>query len=93
MADLPPTVGSRCGTPSGATRHANLGEKACDACALAKKKYDEEYRAAPDRVRRSRLSAKAQSLAHAVLRERHYDEYREAYEKFKAELFAENGLK
>lgn len=82
---------ARCGTPSGYERHRLDGVKPCDACALAKSEYDRRYRAAPERVRRDRLKARAQSRAYVALRAEHVEEYRKLYRAAWAELLAEAG--
>jgi len=79
----------RHGTPSGAARHASVGEEPCDACRAAKAEYDRDWRAAPERTKRNRLHAKAQALALKSLRHNHPDEYREFYLAHKAALLAE----
>lgn len=82
----------RCGTPTGYTRHQNAGEKPCDACTLAKREYDADWRAQPERVLRSRLSAKAQYASYRELARRHKVEYDALYAENKAVLFTEHGI-
>lgn len=77
----------RCGTASGYSGHQTRGEKPCDACVRAKARYDARRNAAPERVRKNRLYAKAQGLANLRLRHRHLGEYRELYEEAVKEVF------
>lgn len=83
---------ARCGTPSGAVRHSNRGERPCDACAAAKAEYDRSWRNADDNTKRNRLHAKAQARALAAVRDAHREEYRAAYIAHRDALFAEAGL-
>ena len=85
-------MGERCGTATGATRHAVRGEKPCDACRAAKSEYDRRWRAAGDNTRKNRLSAQAQTRALRALKDSHPDEYRDLYVAAKNELFTAAGL-
>lgn len=80
---------ARHGTASGFAAHQRAGERPCDPCYRAKQKYDQRYRSAPDRTRRSRLSARAQQQATSELARRYPDEYRQLYLKFKQDLTSE----
>lgn len=83
---------ARCGTTSGYTSHQHKGEKPCDACATAKREYDQRWRSADETRRRSRLSAKAQAEAYKVLADRYPLEYQRAYLSARAALFDAAGL-
>lgn len=80
---------ARCGTNSGYTAHQTRGEKPCDACATAKREYDQRWRAAGDNTKRNRLNAKAQARANAELKRLHPAEYRMFYEHYRDILLAE----
>jgi len=71
--------GRRCGTPSGYVGHQRTGENPCDACTRAKAEYDKRWREAPDRKRKDRIKARAQSRAHQRLVHLFPDLYREFY--------------
>lgn len=83
---------ARCGTPSGYNKHQENDEKPCDACALAKKEYDQRWKAAPDRVKKSRLYAKAQNRALKDLRHAHLEEYEVLYEMHRNRIKEEEDL-
>lgn len=80
---------ARCGTPSGYNRHKLDGEKPCDACHAAKSEYDKRWRSASDKVRRSRLNARAQMKAYGRLAHKYPDDYARLYAEEKARLAAE----
>lgn len=80
---------TRHGTTSGARLHATLGEDPCNACAKAKSDYDARWSRTPERTRISRRNARAQQKAYSALSHLHPEEYRELYDRFKAELVAE----
>jgi hypothetical protein len=82
------TTKRRHGTHSGWSLHITLRERPCDPCYHAKQQYDRRRRSAPEQTRRSRLSAKAQIGAYRELAHRYPDEYRAAYQRIKAEVFA-----
>jgi hypothetical protein len=75
---------ARCGTPSGWTAHKNRDEKPCDACARAKRLYDERRRSAPAEKVKSRNAAAAQARARKRLIEAHREEYQRYYAEEKA---------
>jgi hypothetical protein len=77
---------TRHGTPSGWSRHKDLGERPCPACFYAKKEYDAKRRAATPNQIRNRKHAKAQYLAVKRLMNAHRDEYRQYYAEEKAKL-------
>lgn len=81
---------ARCGTPSGWNRHRLDGEKPCDACARAKREYDKQWRSAPDRVRKSRLNARAQRKAYGRLSRLYPEDYAKFYAEEKARLIEES---
>lgn len=83
------TVGSRCGTVTGWTRHQRAGERPCDACTAAKAASDRRWRSAPDSARRNRVHARAQRRAYAELARRHKAEYDNLYRQYKADIVAE----
>lgn len=83
---------ARCGTPSGWSRHKLDDEKPCDACALAKARYDKRSRAAPDKVRVARLRTRAQGRALGALRANYPDEYQRLYQAHLAEIFRAEGV-
>jgi hypothetical protein len=86
MAEVIRSAVARCGTPSGHSRHQRHGEKPCNACALAKARYDARWRSAEARTQRSRINAQAQKRALLTLSWRYPDEYRQLYESIKADL-------
>jgi hypothetical protein len=65
----------RHGTYSGYSKHQSLRERPCDPCYFAKQAYDFRWRSAPDRVRKSRIEAMAQTRALKRLSSAHRDEY------------------
>lgn len=79
----------RHGTLAGARRHSERGESPCDACRAAKAEYDLRFNSAPERARKNRLHARAQSRALTALKRSHPAEYRELYVKAKAEIASE----
>jgi len=81
-----------CGSNAGATRHLANGEKVCPACKAAKAEYDKRNRAIPDKRRRARLHAEAQSLAFRSLMQIHPEEYDALYEAYKRDIFEDAGL-
>jgi hypothetical protein len=83
---------ARCGTPSGYRRHQLDGEKPCDACATAKREYDQRLRSAPEATRRNRLHAKAQACATSRLRSIYPDLYAALYREEKERIWRENGM-
>lgn len=82
----------RCGTPSGYRLHQHHDEKPCDACTRAKQEYDERWRSAPERVKKSRASAKAQARAYSRLAHMFPDAYAALYEEEKTAAYREAGL-
>ncbi|MGH7792056.1 MAG: hypothetical protein ACREOB_07035 [Thermodesulfobacteriota bacterium] len=80
---------TRHGTTSGYNRHQDLGERPCDPCFYVKQAYDRKRRALPRRIIKDRLNSKAQSLALSELKDNHYNEYRDLYDKYKAQLTKE----
>ena len=87
-----PSGKTRHDTPSGYRRHQIEGTDPCVPCFQAKQAYDRRLLSADDRALRNRLNAKAQGLAHAELRRKHHDEYREVYTRERARLLREAGL-
>lgn len=77
---------ARCGTLSGYARHKLDDNKPCDACTAAKREYDKRWRAAPERTRKSRLSARAQQKAYGRLAREFPDKYAAYYAEAKADL-------
>ncbi|MGH7791784.1 MAG: hypothetical protein ACREOB_05665 [Thermodesulfobacteriota bacterium] len=80
---------ARHGTTSGFRRHQTLEERPCDPCFYAKQAYDGKRRALPRRIIKDRLASLAQSLALKELKNNHYNEYRDYYEKHKVQLTKE----
>lgn len=89
---FPPTDTRRCGSISGYSAHQERGERACDACAAAKARYDAELLSVPENKLRNRLHAKAQSRAYRALYHKYRDEYDEIYATERDKLYAEHGL-
>lgn len=83
MSDYFPDSKVRHGTPSGFTKHQNLGERPCDACYQSKAEYDARRKDQPAERKRSRDHARAQGRATTVIRARHTEEYRALYLWFK----------
>lgn len=77
-------AGVRHGTPQGHDKHIRDGERPCDACATARREYDQRRRDAPAYVLKSRAHSRAQSRTQTVLKRRHSEEYLELYRWFKA---------
>lgn len=86
------TTTRRHGTHSGWSLHQRLGERPCDACLRAKQAYDARWRAAPERQRRNRASAKAQRLAYAELAHMFPELYRRLYDEYRTQIDEERGL-
>lgn len=80
---------ARHGTTPGWKRHQRHGERPCDACYAAKQAYDARQRAAPDKTRRNRLHAAAQSRAYTRLAHMYPAIYADLYAEEKARLEAE----
>ncbi|MGH7791414.1 MAG: hypothetical protein ACREOB_03780 [Thermodesulfobacteriota bacterium] len=80
---------TRHGTPSGFRRHQTLGERPCDPCFYAKQTYDKRRKSLPEFIIKDRLNAKAQSLALKELKNNHYNEYKDYYDRCKAQLTKE----
>ena len=83
---------ARCGTPSGYNAHQNRGEKPCDACARAKREYDQRNRSAPLKTVKNRLTARAQNCARSRLADLYPDVYRTLFQEEKERVFREAGL-
>lgn len=77
---------TKCGTPSGYTRHQLDGTPTCPECKAARAAYMTEYRNNPVVQARDRLYAKAQTYAKTQLTREYPERYRELYDRFKAEL-------
>lgn len=80
---------TRHGTPSGWTFHKSLDEDPCDACYRAKQEYDRRYRLAPEKIRTSRIAARAQRKAEREIVAKYPEEYRELYLKYKKQFTEE----
>lgn len=83
---------ARCGTTTGYRRHQAAGEKPCDACTLAKREYDKEWRTQPETVLRNRLTGRAQQAAYQALSRRYKAEYDALYAENRDRLFAEHEI-
>jgi hypothetical protein len=83
---------ARCGTPSGWTKHKNADETPCDACALAKKEYNQRWRSAPEKVRKNRLHAQAQARAVGRLKAIYPDLYAALYAEEKDRVWRAAGM-
>ena len=84
--------GVRHGTANGYSKHQALGESPCEMCRIAKHEYDTRNRAIPEKTKRNRLRARAQSRANTELRRRYPDEWKLIYDKHHNVLLAEAGL-
>jgi Protein of unknown function (DUF2384) len=83
------TTRVRHGTASGWNLHKKLGERACDACAAGKSKYDQSRKAVPVYTIMSRLRGSAQQRAFAALRDQYPEQYRAAYLEARRDLLEE----
>lgn len=82
----------RHGSASGWREHQKRGQEPCDSCKAAKSAYDKRSRAAPVKVLKSRLSARAQYRAYGRLAKLYPDIYRALYAEEKDRAFREAGL-
>lgn len=74
------------GTISGNSAHINAGERPCEACLQAKSEYDRKYRARPGRPEKAKKRSAARYKALQVLKERHPQDYRNAYQGWRERL-------
>jgi len=84
------TTRTRHGTPSGWSKHKELGEEPCEACYQARQEYDRRRSASPENLQRSRISARAQNKAYGDLAALYPEKYAKLYAKYKQQFTEES---
>ena len=83
---------ARCGTVSGFNKHKREGVRPCPACVAVKQEYDKRWNGQPERVKKSRASARAQGRAYSRLAAIYPDLYHALYAEEKDRAYREAGL-